>query len=202
MHVSIAEPAVQRFVRAACPTQWASSADELACAAVELFRLGSSGVELRADSELPFLQKSTHSRSALLLAAFAAENGIKALLVAADPTHVNTGRLSKRLSRHSLPTLAKDVPDFAWSSEDVALLQLLSEALPSWARYPIPREMSALSPEVAFDEGAARRFWRLHRRLSKTLYERVGSGWDSGVGVRLTSSEFTRSPDAWDAPET
>jgi hypothetical protein len=200
--MSAGESAIQKFVRAACPTQWAASADELAYAAIELFRAGAPGIALRADSELPFLRKSTHSRSSLLLAAFALENGIKGLLVAADPSHVNTGALSKPLTTHALPVLAKRVPDFSWSPDEVRLLELLSEALPYWGRYPIPREAGGLGDEIAFDEGSARLFWRLHRRLNGALYQRVKGGWDSGVGVRLTSVEVSRAPHEWDAPET
>lgn len=198
--MSIAAPEVQHFIRAACPTEWASSAEELASAAVALFRAGADAIVLRYDTERDLLRKSAHSRSALLLAAFSIENGLKALLVAADPSHVNTGVLSKSLTRHDLPALARDVSDFTWDEADLALLALLSRALPAWGRYPIAKSMAGDRAEVVFDEIAARRFWRLHRRLTRTLYSRVHAGWDSGVGVRLTSVEISHSPDEWDVP--
>lgn len=100
---------LQEFVRDASPAEWleyAEELEELHDSAELLWRneAESLRVEVALNAEYQPVDEAQRisgiSRTYMLLAGFALENVLKGLLVAADPSHVNTGKLSPELKSH------------------------------------------------------------------------------------------------------
>jgi hypothetical protein len=184
------------FVRDAMPDTWQDHAYELMNSAEILWQQKEEG--LRIEAELtgqdpqsgitltqPAKKISAISRPYILLAGFALENLIKGLLVAQDPSHINSGKLSRDLKSHKLLILVSKVAGLSLSKEEQSVCQTVQDALPYWGRYPIPLAFNGVLPEVAIDDEFRRVFLKLHHKLGDQLHGIIRDGWDSGVGPRI-----------------
>lgn len=179
-------PAETRFSMSAAPPAWADYADELKSAADILWREHYNRLVVCSDPASQVLSKSAISRSYILLAGFALENVLKGIIVASDPSHVAHGRLSRTLQSHKVMTLAEMAGE-PLSGDERRFCILAEEAIPYWARYPIPLRAGKLRPEAPISMCAHRAFECLFARTRYRLYQLMKDGWDSGEGLRLTS---------------
>jgi hypothetical protein len=188
---------LQEFVRDALPDAWLSYAEELSNSAdllwereAESFRL-----EMTANAELQPIgsrRVSRISRTYMLLAGFALENLIKGLLVAQDPSNVNTGHLSKDLKSHDILNLASKVEHLALSRDERTFCGNVSRAIPYWGRYPIPLDKNEVTPDVALTEEMRHTYIALFERLAHQLYWTFRDGWDSGVGPQTIKARDSK----------
>ena len=192
----------QEFVRDALPAEWLSYAEELHDAAEALWAARGESMCLKMRTLLGGAvrveRKTGHERSYILLASLALENALKALLVSADPSLINSGALARCLRNHKLMGLADRVSGLRLSSEENRVLHICQDAIPYWGRYPVPLTYDGVHPEEAATSGFRDAFRRLHFRLCQRVYSEIKHGWDSGVGPKTLEFRSLRYGDKID----
>ncbi len=177
---------LQVFVRDALPCEWLTYSEELHDAADALWRDSVNAISLNMETEVDGsarIEKTCgHSRIYILLAGLALENVLKGLIIAANPSLVNTGALGKSLKTHNLANLAANVEGLELSTADEHVLAVCQDAIPYWGRYPIPLQYADMQPKEALTPQFRDTFDALCHRLCRRLYDQVKDGWDSGVG--------------------
>ena len=198
---------LQEFVRDGSPDAWLEYAEELRDNAELIWSREDEslrvGILTNAEHYVvgdPF-RISGASRTYLLLAGFALENVLKGLLVRDDPSHINTGALSRELKSHNLSLLAAKVRHVTLSEDEHNFCALVTAVIPYWGRYPIPLDRSRIMPEVGMTEAHRRIFLGLFDRLAHRLYWAVRDGWDSGVGPKTIKIRSVRYGDCIDPTE-
>ena len=175
----------QLFILAASPVEWRDYADELKHAADVLYEKYDAGLVVSSLPDGSTRSRSHIARSYILLAGFAIENLFKALLVAQDSRHVNTGVLSKTLITHKLTGLASRIGGFLLTEDERLLCEMAEEAIPYWGRYPVPRKAEDVRQERLLNASFHRSFEALYSRARSYLENELADGWDSGEGMRL-----------------
>lgn len=206
-HPSSESDSLQLFVRDASPASWLEYAEELRDAAELLWSHSSDCLRVATMLDAQFVPESAFrvssiSRTYTLLAGFALENAIKGILVALDPTRVNTGNLSRDLKSHNLQSLAAKIPGLTLSDQEQKFCESAAAAIPYWGRYPIPLEKGGLSIEIGVDEQVRMTFLGLFDRLAHQLYWAVRDGWDSGVGPQTLKVRSNKYGDKIDPGES
>ncbi|MHB8581443.1 MAG: hypothetical protein ACYDA4_16485 [Ignavibacteriaceae bacterium] len=180
---------IQIFVRDAMPDNWLAYADELKDSAEILWAENSNRLRLEIiqNSKSIIENKNTPSisRSYLLLAGFAIENVLKGIIIADDPSQINSGKLSSELKSHSLSKLASKINGMVFTKDEIKLLKMLEKIIPYWGRYPIPLEYNGVLPEVPVNKDNRKLFLKLHKRLGAFLHSKIRNGWDSKVGPKI-----------------
>lgn len=192
----------QIFVRDALPCEWLSYAEELGEAAEALWLDREDCLRLEMGTQpgrTARIEKTCgHSRSYILLAGLALENVLKAMLVARDPSLINSGTLAKSLKSHCLIDLADRIPVFDLDENEMRVLQISQDAIPYWGRYPVPLKFDGLKAKEAASVEFRDIFRRLHFRLCKDVYDAIKDGWDSRVGPETYEVRSTRYGDQID----
>jgi hypothetical protein len=193
------------FVRDASPSEWLSYSEDLRDAAEVLWADSENGMLLDVHTTVNgtsrFEKTTGHARSYILLAGLALENAIKAMLVANDPTLINSGILQKALKSHKLLDLASRISGLSLSKEEQQVLKICEDAIPYWGRYPIPLSFDGLQPKEAATAEFRDGFAKLHSRLCKDVYFAIRDGWDSGVGPKTWLVRSRRYGDEIDLSE-
>jgi hypothetical protein len=180
---------IQEFTENASPDNWLKYADELRQTALTLWEnKGNRWLEISSgniESERPAV-----SRSFMLVAGLAIENTLKANLVAVDPSLINTGILDKKLQEHNLTKLAALTKDIEFSEKEMELMEIFSEAIPYWGRYPIPRHFNNIKTEKILSEEVYSTFTTLFRKVFYKTLDLIKNGWDAGNGVSFNEIHY------------
>ncbi|NBB84664.1 MAG: hypothetical protein GVY12_00360 [Bacteroidetes bacterium] len=184
--------ALQRFVLNAGPDGWMGYAEELKEAADLLWGHADSGrtVGVRGndvEGETHRTDKSSVSRTYILLSGLALENILKGLAVSGDPSLINKGELDSRIKTHRLLRLVDLCDGLSLSESETEICRVAQEAIPYWGRYPVPRTFKAIKPEQVADFDYHETFNDLYERLHRATYLAIRDGWDSKVGTTLNS---------------
>ncbi len=190
----------QEFIRDAMPGSWLEYADELRDAAEILWQ--KTETNLRVDAEIDYkgralnlLRGPSISRPYVLLSAFAIENLLKGLLVAQNPNHINSGKLSDDIWGHDIIGLASKIRGLKLSAEEKEFCHIAKAALPYWGRYPVPKEFKSIKKQVLINEELREIFLKLHHRLRRKVYDMIKDGWNSGAGPEIIEVKDVRYGD-------
>ncbi|MEP3676140.1 hypothetical protein [Sulfitobacter sp.] len=173
------------FVKQALPEHWYDQSMELRDAAEFLWR--QKGIE-QVGFVLPdeVYSKPRYSRTVFLLIGFAIENMIKGILISEVPARISGGKMAPDISTgHDLCAWAKLMASITISEREENILNLLSELVPYWGKYPSAkkkhhvREEKHLTPQV-FNE-----ILDLHNRLELGLYDLNRDGLQEVDGVKF-----------------
>jgi hypothetical protein len=116
---------------------------------------------------------------------YSLETILKGLLIAENPEFVAEGKISEDISKgHSLARLTVLVKSLSFEGEELKLLNVLSEAIPYWGRYPIPKKYSQVSEKVSFSESIHKELEALWFKIGRCLYETIKFGWTGPSGVK------------------
>lgn len=186
-----------QFIVHGGPASWLSLAEELEEAADILWRIRErQGKRLMAKTKIVQGEKQPRrvvetaeapsiSRPYVVLVGYALENVVKGLLIARHPEYINSGKLKGGIGHHHLTNLVGRLDDLDLTPAEREMCEILEEAIPYWGRYPIPKNQSQLSAEVAVDEDFRTVFRRLFYEIASTLHEEIADGWDSEAGPKL-----------------
>ena len=106
------------------------------------------------------------------LAALAAENLLKGLLVHQDPSVISSGKLrGKLVTSHDLEAIADEL-GIDVSPSEREFLALSRSCICSWGRYPVSRSKDGLDAERRISWALADVYARLFDRLSQELRDR------------------------------
>nr|WP_299035344.1 hypothetical protein [uncultured Tenacibaculum sp.] len=177
----------EEFVYRANPNEWLEVSDELN-ESIKVITKHSKSEFLKSDTwdGIP-IRKLMSSRSLFLLMGFALENLIKGILIFDNPELVNNGELNKKVKSHNIKNLVSEISDLELDDQSNELLEILSDAIPDWGRYPCPLKFQQLKDEVKFTEEMSTRYTALREQMRNKLIERLKKGWISGLENKITN---------------
>lgn len=154
------------------PIEWVQYANELFYSSEVLYKEKNNRMISKIDSVgKVIIQKSGISRSYLLLIGFSIENLMKAYLISCNPNYIKSGKIDNSISsNHNLFELSKKLKSFDFSNSEFELLKILSEGIPYWTRYPIPKRFENITNEKILDENTRDIFTKLFWRMELDIY--------------------------------
>lgn len=187
------------------PDNWLSYAEELGDAAEVIWNCAGEVMAVECNTKIEGnieINKSfPHARSYILLAGFALENILKAIIITRNPNLISSGQLHNPLKSHNLLDLAKSIIDIEFTDKENQVLKICQDAIPYWGRYPIPLHFNGLQPVEAATVEFRKTFRQLHFRLCKLTYDAIKDGWDSGAGAKCHKIRSKRYGDEIDINE-
>lgn len=185
----------KQFVEKAAPEYWYSYAHELADTADAIYKKSKDHwiayIYYNEDGSKETARRPLVSRPVLLMYGLSFENLIKGLLISEEATLLQGGKLSKHLLGHDLIKLADRLKSIQLNAEERGLLALLSDVVPYYGRYPVPRNAQDVKPEKFISEDVYNACKGLFGRLEMQLYRLNFEGIDAPEGVRFPNLRLT-----------
>lgn len=157
------------------PIEWMQYANELLYSSEILYKEKDNLTISKIDSNGKIIiKKSGISRSYLLLIGFSIENLMKAYVISRNPDYLESGKIKNSISsNHNLFELSKKLPLFDFSKSELELLKILTEGIPYWTRYPIPKRFENVTNEKVLEENTRDIFTKLFWRMEIDVYKYV-----------------------------
>ena len=175
---------IKEYILNANPIQWVEYSEELRDSS-ELILKESK----RTKIHLNFPKRTDKpglSRPYFLNIGFSIENLIKGLLVSENPEYLKDGRISHQISSgHNLEALAQKSSSLTFSKMEMDFLKVLSEGIPNWSRYPIPKRWEIENTEEIISDDIRQLFLNLWDKIGFKIYELTKNGWNGPNGVEL-----------------
>lgn len=197
------EKSVKKYIEKSHPSEWFIISDELYGATEVLYKDSFKTFILQNNSKGKRIQKPSVSRAYILLAGYTIENLLKALLIVENPQLIKSGKIESKISKgHNLNDLSDKIKSLKFRKNEVELLNLFSEALPYWSRYPIPKYWEKLSEEKILNQKLYDTFNKLYHKLRKEIYfktrlgmigpnnEVIGEWYNSDYDTDLSLKEY------------
>lgn len=180
------ENKIQEYIQNASPIQWVEYAEELRDASEVIWK--ESGNTKVFNAYPKPITKPGLSRVYFLNIGYSLENLLKGLLITENPDLVKDGKIDPSISSgHRLHELANLVISFSFDLEEMELFKLLSEAIPSWSRYPIPKKWQINTSEKIINQDVRKLFLKIWGKIGFKIYEETKDGWDGPNGVRINN---------------
>ena len=179
------------------PISWLDYSEELKEIAELIF--SNSGSEINRYPE----NKSglRFERGYFLNYGFSIENLLKGLLISENNSFVSNGKLSTEISsNHNLEGLIDKIDSLSFNKNERKLLSILSDAIPYWGRYPIPKKFTKVSTRFELTEKINGDLNDLWFKIGKQLYSTIKFGWTGHNGIETgpyISSTF-ENPEEFD----
>lgn len=183
MHYRKYDDSLKEFTRRALPENWLDYAYELRDAS-NLIWNNASDVGAMYTDDNTYYPKPYYSRSSILLYALAIENLIKGILISENPKLIEGGKISSTISSgHDLIRITKKIKSIEFSKDDQNVLAILSEAIPDWGKYPIPKHHNNVKDEENYTDNQRNRLKKLFNKLENSLLELNKDGSQEVNGV-------------------
>ena len=178
---------VEAYENLSLPSGWFQYAEELHDSSEILYNNKDQALIEHIDaSGANVITKSNVSRTYLLLIGFSMENVLKAKVIADSPQLVKGGKIAPEISKdHNLIALQRRITNFRFSGKEDELLKLLSDAIPYWGRYPIPKRWEMLKKETIATPEIRTTYIDLYHRLRKHVYLETRFGTDGPNGTKI-----------------
>jgi len=128
---------------------------------------------------------------------FSIENLLKGLLISENSTYISNGKLSTEISsNHNLERLIDKIDSISFNKNERKLLSILSDAIPYWGRYPIPKKYTKISTKVELTQNVNQSLNDLWFKIGRQLYSNIKQGWTGPNGIETgpyISSTFENS---------
>lgn len=174
---SFSEQAYIDFESEAVPHSWLLVADELYDQSLVLFKnKGNSKITKYGQGKVIEVWDAV-DRSSFLLGGFALENMIKAFLVYENPNWISKGKLSKKLTTHSLTKLAERSMLLPWPKKGLVVLGAFENGLDSWARYPTALQVGHESERLILTSHLWIKYLELFQRYRKEIHKLLSKEW-------------------------
>ena len=132
---------------------------------------------------------------------FSVENILKGLLISENSSYVSNGKLSPEISsNHNLEGLVDKIESISFDKKERKLLSILSDAIPYWGRYPIPKKHTKISARFTLTDEVNQNLNDLWFKIGKELYSNIKYGWTGPNGIKTgpyISSTF-ENPEEFD----
>jgi hypothetical protein len=174
---------IQKYIRKAAPEEWFDYARELKEAADTLWKLKSREMIFFKTEDSEYL-KPNYSRTFFFLNGVSIENLLKGILISENPDFLRNGKISNEISTgHKLKDLALKVKTVDFDDNELKILDLLSEVVPYWGKYPIPKKFQDLKKEIHIDDTWHDQLNMLNKKLELKLYDLNRNGIKGPNGV-------------------
>lgn len=161
---------IEDFIQKGLPEEWFDYARELKEASDDLWEM-SNKTHIVFQTENKNISKLNYSRTFFLLNGFSIENLLKGILISEKPNLIAGGKISSEISSgHNLIKLSQKILSINFTNRDNEIMQLLSEVVPYWGKYPIPKKYSDLVDETFFNNDFKKDLDLLNLKLQKKLY--------------------------------
>jgi hypothetical protein len=170
------------------PIEWVQYANELFDSSEILYKERDNSIIQKIDTATGkiIIQKSGISRSYFLLIGFSIENLMKAYMISRNPDYLKDGKIDQSISsNHNLFELSRKLKTFDFSKSELNLLKILSEGIPYWTRYPIPKRFENITNEKVLNESTKDNFTKLFCRMELDIYQYVNRGQKLWVDSEL-----------------
>lgn len=189
------EKTIKKYIEKGHPCEWFIISDELFHATEVLYEDATKSFIEQNNSRGIRIRKPSVSRGYILLAGYTIENLLKSLLIVENPQLIKSGKIETKISKgHNLKDLSEKITSLKFSKNEIELLNLFSEALPYWSRYPIPKYWEKLSEEKYLNKNLHNRFNKLYHKLRKEIYFKTRLGW-IGPNNELTGEWYNSEYD-------
>ena len=169
----------------AMPEQWFELADELFQSVIILYKNRKSRIIEHKRYNKESIFKPIVSKGYLLLAGYTVENLLKSILIIQTPSLVQNGKIDSEIStKHNLFELSKRVKCLELCEIENQFLKVLSEGIPYWSRYPVPKKWQQLKAEVIMTDQLHETFLNLYDKLRRKIYFDTRFGWEGPEGIR------------------
>jgi len=157
------------------PFEWIQYANELFASSEILYKEKDNSILTKVNSKGEvILEKSGISRSYFLLIGFSMENLLKAYLISRKPSYLKDGKIDSSISsNHNLFELSRKLKTFVFSTQEIELLKTLTECIPYWSRYPIPKRFENMTKEKVLTEKIRTVFNNLFERMVLDVYKYI-----------------------------
>ena len=132
---------------------------------------------------------------------FSIENLLKGLLISENNSYVSNGKISNKISsNHNLESLIDKIDSLSFDKNERKLLRILSDAIPYWSRYPIPKKYTKISTKFKLTQKVNENLNDLWFKIGRQVYSNIKFGWIGPNGIETgpyISSTF-ENPEEFD----
>jgi hypothetical protein len=179
------ENKVEDYIRKGMPEEWFDYAHELKDAAVTLWESHSNTL-ISYQTDRKFYTRKLYSRTYFFLLGVAIENLIKGILISENPQYLKDGKISTEISSgHNVKTLSEKIKSLSFDEEETEIMETLSEVIPYWGKYPIPKHFSQIKGEKFFDALWYNKLIDLYDKLELQIYRLNINGIQGPNGVNF-----------------
>ncbi|AIZ42688.1 hypothetical protein [Cellulophaga baltica] len=175
------------------PIAWLDYSEELKEIAELIYSNSSFEINRYPENEKTFRLE----RGYFLNYGFSIENILKGLLISENNSYVSNGKLSPEISsNHNLEVLISKIESISFNKKERKLLSILSDAIPYWGRYPIPKKHTKISPRFTLTDQVDKDLNTLWFKIGLVLYSKIKNGWTGPSGIETgpyISSTFENS---------
>lgn len=167
------------------PEEWFDYANELKDAAQTLWESNSNTI-IVYKTEKEEYSKKLYSRTYFFLLGIAIENLVKGILISENPNYLKDGKISQKISSgHNLKILSEKIDSLNFDSSEIKTLEVLSELIPYWGKYPIPKDFNRIKEELFFDKSWYEKLINLYEKLELQIYRLNINGIDGPNGIKF-----------------
>jgi hypothetical protein len=162
------------------PIAWLDYSEELKEIAELIFSSSSSEINRYPENKNGLRLE----RGYFLNYGFSIENILKGLLISENNSYVSNGKLSTDISsNHNLIGLIDEIDSISFNKNERKLLSILSDAIPYWGRYPIPKKFTKVSTKFELTEKVNQDLNDLWFKIGRQLYSNIKFGWTGPNGI-------------------
>ncbi len=163
---------IEKYIKKAFPEHWFDYARELKDASMELWQSHKNVYIAYSTYEEGDFFRKLYSRTYFLLMGLAIENLLKGILISENPEYILDGKIDKEISSgHNLEALLKKVGSINFMDREIEICRTLSQLIPYWGKYPIPKNFSMLKNELFMTEEWFEELLKLYTKLEFKLCE-------------------------------
>lgn len=186
---------VNEYIKKGMPEEWFDYANELKNAAQTLWKSHSNTLIFYKTESKSFSRK-LYSRTYFFLLGVAIENLIKGILISENPLYIENGKLSPEISTgHNLKKLSEKISSISFNENETKILEILSDVLPYWGKYPIPKDFNKIKNEKFFDEFWYENLIQLYEKLELQIYRLNVNGIQGPNGINFPKLILTHLTD-------
>lgn len=175
---------IKKYIVKGLPENWYDYAFELKDAAEELWKRHSNRIVAYNTQDDGFYIRGLYSRTYFLLLGLAIENLIKGILISENPKLIENGRISSEISSgHNLVKLSKKIISIQFTLNEMEIFEILSDVIPYWGKYPIPKNFTQLKDEKFMDKDWFKKLLKIYYILEEHLLKLNFNGIDGPNGI-------------------
>lgn len=170
---------IQEYILSAAPCEWWDYAQELKDSSEELWKFSTETLIAKYNSDTKDLKKQQGvSRTYMFIIGVCLENLFKGILIAETPGFVKDGKIDNSISSgHNVYELSTKVKTLKFTKAEKTLLKILSDAIPYWGKYPIPKKFEQIKQQTVVTPDIRATFLSLYQKLERAIYDSTKFGW-------------------------
>lgn len=176
---------IKKYIKKGFPEEWFDYANELKSAATELWE-SSNNQQILFLSENKTYLKRFYSRTYFFLMGIAIENLMKGILISENPKHIEDGKISKEISSgHNLTILSEKIKTLNFTESEKRNFIILSNVIPYWGKYPIPKNSKNLKDEIFIDNEIFNDLLEIYEKLELQIFKLNMNGINGPNGIQF-----------------